>query len=878
MNKCKQERYHALQRLLSMVFVLSLLLGLLWTESALGSAAASYATPANNSTNYFSVSYRSDGEPVLSSLGLLNAGASYPVSGSMVIGGETYYALQINGVDYYAKASNLQLTANPAASQASTTAATAVTQPAASTSAATSTATYTTLGDLSGSAPIGTLQITQSGTNMRAEAHMIAGNVVAVLKKNATLSFYGTIVPPSGNHVWYYCYDASSGQFGYVVDDCVKVLTLTQGSVVATLPPATTTNITSASVPALANSTAVGYIRITPKGKTNIRKTTQSSSNNVLAQAEQNEVLPYYAVSVVNKATWYYVFYAPEQVFGYVLGTCAEVTSNGTAVSTAIPDAVTTTNGNGQVLGYIQFTAGGVNLRKNASTGAKVLGQFDKEQVVPFYGTVTSNGRTWYQVEKDLQSGYVLGDYVLVLESTGAVASATPAPNGAVSAQGYLMTTKDKVYIRKKASSNAGTYGQVATAGTVLPIVGASTRNGSVTWYPVSYNGNIGYIHGNYVSVMNSDQSYAYQNGLPMPTATPAPTAVPQPVDYIQTNTDKVWIRTSPSTKAGTKGQASLGAVFHFTGTTKSGGVQWYKIEYAGETCYIMAKYCRVMTDAEYNAYQGNAPQATATAVPNLAEMSDMALTTTTKVIVRATGEAKGKQLALLYKANQVCTLLGATNQANGYTWYNVRVNSVTGWIRGDLLRILTKAEAATYNQTGTTANNSGGNGVGSSVNGVILYRPELIDWYTGGIQSIFYKGCVAILTDVKTGISLQVRRWSGGAHADVEPLTAADTAAFCRIYGVTKAQEISDRNLYQRRSVLVTVAGHTYAASIYGVPHNYPDGDTIPDNNFNGQFCIHFVNSKTHGTSSNPAHVDSDHQKAIMYAYENAAALLGIN
>ena len=48
----------------------------------------------------------------------------------------------------------------------------------------------------------------------------------------------------------------------------------------------------------------------------------------------------------------------------------------------------------------------------------------------------------------------------------------------------------------------------------------------------------------------------------------------------------------------------------------------------------------------------------------------------------------------------------------------------------------------------------------------------------------------MAILTDVKTGISLQVRRWSGGAHADVEPLTAADTAAFCRIYGVTKAQE----------------------------------------------------------------------------------------
>lgn len=873
MNERKQKRYHALQRLLSMVFALSLLLGLLWTDSALGSAAASYAAPANNSVNYYSFNGAQ-----LSSMGLLNPSASYPVSGTQQIGEELYYVLQINGVDYYVKASNLQITANPASSFPATGTSTEAT-PVTGSGTTANTSSSTTLGDLSGSAPIGTLQITQSGTNMRAQAHMTSGNVVAVLKKNATLSFYGSIVPPSGNHVWYYCYDASSGQFGYVVDDCVKVLTLTQGSVVATLPPASTTNITSASVPALANSTAVGYIRITPKGKTNIRKTTQSSVNNVVAQAEQGEVLPYYAVSVVNKATWYYVFYAPEQVFGYVLGTCAETTDNATAVATAIPDAVSTTSGNGQALGYIQFTAGGVNLRKGATTGAKVLGQFDKDQVVPYYGTVTSNGRTWYQVQKDLQSGYVLGDYVQLVTSTGAVVTATPAPNGAQpSAQGYLMTTKDKVYIRKKASSDAGTYGQVATAGTVLPIVGASVRNGSVTWYPVSFNGNIGYIHGNYVSVMNSDQSYAYQNGLPMPTATPAPTAVPKPIDYIQTNTDKVWIRTSPSTKAGTKGQASLGAVFHFTGTTRSGGVQWYKIEYSGETCYIMAKYCRVMTDAEYAAYQGAVQQAAITATPDPIDMSDMALTNTTKVIVRATGEAKGKQLALLYKANQVCTLLGATNVANDYTWYNVRVNSVTGWIRGDLLRILTKSEAAVYNQAGTTASNNGGNGAGSSVNGVILYKPELIDWYTGGIQSIFYKGCVAILTDVKTGISLQVRRWSGGAHADVEPLTAADTAAFCRIYGVTKAQEISDRNLYQRRSVLLTVAGHSYAASIYGVPHNYPDGDTIPDNAFNGQFCIHFVNSKTHGSTSSPAHVDSDHQKAIMYAYENAAALLGIN
>ena len=141
-------------------------------------------------------------------------------------------------------------------------------------------------------------------------------------------------------------------------------------------------------------------------------------------------------------------------------------------------------------------------------------------------------------------------------------------------------------------------------------------------------------------------------------------------------------------------------------------------------------------------------------------------------------------------------------------------------------------------------------------------------------VDITFGKGDTAIVTDVKTGISFQVRRWAGGDHADVEPLTTSDTAAMCRIYGVSSAQQISDKNLYQRHPILVTLKGHSYAASMYGVPHNYPDGDTIPNNNFNGQFCIHFVNSRVHKSNK----VDKDHQNAIMYAYENAARLLGIN
>ena len=871
MNKREQYRYTAVQRGLSVLFALMLGLGLLTGGALADGMTGAYVSPSSASVNYYSYNGSS-----LSSLGLLRPGTAYPVTGSIFIGGVEFYQITVNDASVYVKASNMTVTAAASAAAATTgnTTASATTTTAAATTATASSAT-----------PIGTLMITPKGTtNMRAEAHMLSGNIIAKIQQNTVLPFYATVVPPSGNHVWYYCYDSASGQYGYIVDDCVQVITLDQGATVAQLPDRSSLAGAPTADPLYSNSTAVGYIRITPSGKTNIRKTAKTDTRNVVAQADQGDILPYYAVSVVDGATWYYVYYQPTASFGYVKGNYAEITGSSavTTIATAVPGAtaipVTFTN---QSLGTIQFIAGGVNVRKSPSTAAKVLGRFEKNETTAYYGTVAGGGTTWYQVVKDGETGYVMSDFCQIIgTNTAPAASAATTTTTVISggttqaaATGYVMTTTDKVYVRKKTSTAAGTYGQIATAGTVLPLVGSAVVSDSITWYPVSYNGNTGYIHGSYVSVLNADQAAAYQSGQPLPTATPGPTAAPVPVNYIQTTTDKVWIRKSPSTAAATKGQAMLGAVFHYTGTTRSGGVDWYKIDYAGETCYIMAKYCRVLNSAEYAAYQGSAAASTGntTAAAVTGDQSNMAVTTLDKVIVRAEGRSGGKQLALLYRAGTICTLLGATNVANNYTWYNVSVNGITGWIRGDLLRILTTAEAQAAQNSGSTA--SAGSS-GSSVNGVTLYKPELIDWYTGGIQDIFYKGCVAILTDVKTGISFQVRRWAGGVHADVEPLTAADTAAMCRVYGVSTAQQISDKNLYQRRPVLITIGTHSYAASIYGVPHNYPEGDTIPDNNFNGQFCVHFVNSRVHASNK----VDKDHQNAIMYAYENAARLLGIN
>ena len=131
--------------------------------------------------------------------------------------------------------------------------------------------------------------------------------------------------------------------------------------------------------------------------------------------------------------------------------------------------------------------------------------------------------------------------------------------------------------------------------------------------------------------------------------------------------------------------------------------------------------------------------------------------------------------------------------------------------------------------------------------------KSKSMDWFKSGIQSIFYKGRIATVTDIKTGISWQVKRTGGSNHADVQPLTAADTAAMKKACG-------SDFGTWHRRAIWVSIGSEKYAASMNCMPHG---NGSITTNNFNGHHCIHFTNSKTHGTGK----VDPDHQATIKKA-----------
>lgn len=132
----------------------------------------------------------------------------------------------------------------------------------------------------------------------------------------------------------------------------------------------------------------------------------------------------------------------------------------------------------------------------------------------------------------------------------------------------------------------------------------------------------------------------------------------------------------------------------------------------------------------------------------------------------------------------------------------------------------------------------------------------ELVSWEKA--DNLFPRGKKAVVFDLASGKSFQIVRNEGHYHADCDPLTADDTAVLRSIFGNWS---------WDRRAILVKIGSRSIAASMNGMPH----GDKyVKNNNFPGHFCIHFLGSKTHGSSytkSGVPKVDPAHQAMVRKA-----------
>ena len=385
----------------------------------------------------------------------------------------------------------------------------------------------------------------------------------------------------------------------------------------------------------------------------------------------------------------------------------------------------------------------------------------------------------------------------------------------------YGKITKDNVYLRSSYSTSSSAKASLSS-GKLVRITKTYTVGG-VKWYYItvnigSYTYN-GYVRSDMMTTI-SEAEYNKEGGDSDNSAGDQET-----IGMIKVTGNNVSLRYQPSTSANRVGTANIGDCFYYVDTVDG----WFQTR---SGYWISRSYAAVMTDEEVKAYIKNNGGSGNTG-------SNYTLGSTGSTV----SYIQTALTALEYYDRQI------TGHYGRYTKDAVRAfqrdNNLTadGVCGAATLAAIQKAYSGSSSAT-TTYNDT-------------FY--DLNNWFTDKARMNalgLKRDAHCKMTDLRTGKSLNIYIQSTGNHADVEPLTAADTTTLCEIYGVSSADKIG----WEARPILITVDKYQFICSIYGEAHG---AEVIKDNNYSGQFCLHFTGSKTH----NSGETLDRHKKAIAEA-----------
>ena len=391
----------------------------------------------------------------------------------------------------------------------------------------------------------------------------------------------------------------------------------------------------------------------------------------------------------------------------------------------------------------------------------------------------------WHLTTYDGVTGYVLNGQLRKLtekEVENYLASGNPAtpenpggnpynPNGA-SSYGYI--TANSVNFRT--SPNGSRIKQLNKYAMAM-ILGTRQVNG-VTWYNVNYNGQIGWIHGDYFHQMTLTEfnsflsSSQYQQGLAnnaVATATPKPSTGGS---------------TSGNT-SGNKGSATQGSVSSVedwnVGTWQNTGANTQN------------------TYAPFNPYA--TPVATTTP-------KDQYMTKDATVKFYQSPDAASSSLTL--PANATLNVLETVTQ-NNKTWYKVQYNGQTGYVEAEAA--LTEVTAsASPTPTSTFV-------IGTMI--PINYEDETIETQTSGVPWGLIGGAVVIIGGAggAYAYALNQNKKRKAAAARAAASRRAATAA-----GTTAAGAAGAASPYARRAAAAPIAPGTKQKDSAN-PQNKPTG-----------------------------------------------------
>ena len=451
-----------------------------------------------------------------------------------------------------------------------------------------------------------------------------------------------------------------------------------------------------------------------------------------------------------------------------------------------------------------------VRVRSEPSTDASIVTVIHSGESVEVLNHDPSG---WSSVQVGDKSGFVRSDFLMLPTGSGTVA----------------FRTTDGVNLRASASTNSSVL-QTIIAGTNVEVL----EHDPAGWSRVRVNGTTGFIRSDYLTRGGTSAAASASSQTSASSS--------QAIASLRTS-GTVNLRASSSTNSDVIRTLSAGTSVDVLDNQSNG---WSKVRHNGNEGFIRSD---LLTSSSVS-------QSTTT------------LRTTTGVNFRSGPSTNHDRISLIPINTSVEVL---ESQSNG--WSKVRHNGAEGFIRSDLLSNSTASQTKTLSTVTGVNLRSGPSTEHSRIRLIPVNTPvdvlenlsngwskvrhegtegfirsdllgsgvktiELIDWSTA--RSIVPRNRDIRITDVRTGVSYNIRVFSIGNHADFDTSTQADTDA-----------KLGTRNgtwSWAARPVWVTIGDRTFAASVNGMPHA---GSVVSGNGLSGHFCLHFKGSTSTGSTS---------------------------
>lgn len=494
------------------------------------------------------------------------------------------------------------------------------------------------------------------------------------------------------------------------------------------------------------------------------------------------------------------------------------LTQDGVAGETTLNAIASTLKSNGSTSASSSSSSSGTSLREGDSgtavsdmqTRLKTLGYYYGD-ITGSFGSLTRKAVRAFQDAEGLTVDGVAGTATLnklySLTGGGSVSGSSSSSGTTVTtAKSYGRIIKDNVYLRSSYSTTSAAKTSL-DSGTLVRIT-KTYVSGGVTWYYITANKGSytykGYVRSDMMTVI-SESEYTAGGG----NADNSASGDSETIGMIRVTGNNVALRDEPD--GDLVDTADYGDVFYYVDTVSG----WFQTR-AGY--WISSSYATVMSDDEVNSYVGSSSSSSSSSY------------------------RYGDTGSMVSWIQQTLKNLGYYDNTVSGHYGSKTEDAVRAFQRDNGLSGDGVAGAKTIAALTAASNN----GTGSSATVTYGQTVYNLDWFAaknaGKLASYgLARNQQATLTDLNTGKTFKIHIQSTGYHADVEPLTAADTATMCAAYGVSTASQIG----WQARPMLITTStGHQIACSIYGEEHGSED---ITTNNFDGQFCLHFTGSKTH-------------------------------